>query len=219
MNHNDEEELKDYYGIKCDVYNKNYTDTVEWIIKNQTVKEKVTLFSVYGQAEINLYMKENQLARVYILSDNATSIIQYANRIRNKEMIDKIVVPFKSSNVNTTVIQCSTNIDLDEAKRRLSMIVDNDIKEDNDPIKPIKFNSFLKLRYGFTNDCIEVIDESKNEYKLKEEEYTNYKLIKNVIEFERQYNIVYTRMKDNYFIMNQVELVKDVPDSNLNNSY
>lgn len=211
VNYTIEEELKNCYGIDCDIYNKSYSDTTEYITKNKTVKKQVTAFSVYGQAGINLYIDDDKKVRLYILSDNAMSIIQYANRVRNKEVIDKIIIPYKKSNITNTVLNIDTNIDIEDAKKRLAMLIDERIKTNDDPIQPIeKYDRLLKVRCGFNVNCIECIDIQRNEYILKEENYRNYKLIKNTINYEKQLSIIYTRMKDNYIVMNQIELEKDV---------
>ena len=47
---------------------------------------------------------------------------------------------------------------------------------------------------------------------MREDNYKNYKLIRNTIEFEKQLNVIYSRMKDNYIIMNLIELDKDIVD-------
>ena len=211
-----EDDLKDCYGLDCDVYNKSYKDVVDYITEHQNVRKQITAFSVYGQAGINLYIDSDKKVRLYILSDNAMSIIQYANRVRNKEVIDKIVVPYKKSNINNTTFNIDTTIDIEDAKRRLKMIVDNKVIDSDDPIIPVKYERMLRLSYGFVSSCIKVINDVRNEYELREDNYKNYKLIKNTIEFERQLSVIYSRMKDNYIIMNLIELEKDIKDAKVN---
>lgn len=211
-----EDDLKDCYGLDCDVYNKSYVDVVDYITEHQNVRKQITVFSVYGQAGINLYIDSDKKVRLYILSDNAMSIIQYANRVRNKEVIDKIVVPYKKSNINNTTFNIDTTIDIEDAKRRLKMIVDNKVIDSDDPIIPVKYERMLRLSYGFVSSCIKVINDVRNEYELREDNYRNYKLIKNTIEFERQLSVIYSRMKDNYIIMNLIELEKDIKDAKVN---
>lgn len=207
-----EDDLKDSYGLDCDIYNKSYKDVVDYITEHQNVRKQITAFSVYGQAGINLYIDSDKKVRLYILSDNAMSIIQYANRVRNKEVIDKIVVPYKKDNIRNTTFKIDTTIDIEDAKRRLKLIVDQKVIDSDDPIIPVKYERMFRLTYGFTSSCIKVVNDVRNEYELREDNYKNYKLIRNTIDFERQLSVIYSRMKDNYIIMNLIERDKDDVD-------
>ena len=188
------------------------TSVVDYITEHQNVRKQITAFSVYGQAGINLYIDSDKKVRLYILSDNAMSIIQYANRVRNKEVIDKIVVPYKKDNIRNTTFKIDTTIDIEDAKRRLKLIVDQKVIDSDDPIIPVKYERMLRLTYGFTSSCIKVVNDVRNEYELREDNYKNYKLIRNTIDFERQLSVIYSRMKDNYIIMNLIERDKDDVD-------
>lgn len=190
------------YGLDVDIFNKSYDENKEYILTNNNVRSQITAFSVYGQAGINLYLDSDKKARVYILSKNGLGIIQYANRIRNKEVIDKIVVPYKIEDISSDVIRINEDIDIEEAKHRVNIL--KSIKKDTD-IFTSHTESFLKLRYGMCKDCV-----NWNMMELNESNYTTYKRIKNVTEYERQLQVIYNRMIAAFFEVNFVELTEDV---------
>lgn len=190
-----QEKLKNY-GISCDIFNQNYVDTVNYIIENQNIKEQVTAFSVYGQAGINLWVDKDKRFRVYILSNNALGIIQYANRIRNKECIDKVIIPYRIDKIDNDINKQSTDIDFIEAERKVSII--------NSTIKTFdlfsnKNKSIIELRYGISVDCLDIINDK---YVLNRDRYSSYKLIKNVEEYEKQIQLIYNRLISNDFDVN-----------------
>ena len=190
------------YGLNVDIFNKSYDENKEYILTNNNVRSQITAFSVYGQAGINLYLDSDKKARVYILSKNGLGIIQYANRIRNKEVIDKIVVPYKIEEISSDVIRINDDIDIEEAKHRVNIL--KSIKKDTD-IFTTHTESFLKLRYGMCKDCV-----NWNMMELNEPNYTTYKRIKNVAEYEQQLQVIYNRMIAAFFEVNFVELTEDV---------
>ena len=206
-NYKIEEDFK-MYGLDVDIFNKNYIDNNEFILNNNNVKSQITAFSVYGQAGINLKINDNGLInknskiRIYILNNTALGIIQYANRLRNKELIDKVIVPYKIDNVSSDIYKVSEAIDLEEAKHRVEVL--KSLKKDFD-IFNIKTNTFLKLRYGFNFDCIDW-----NMMLLKDDNYKTYKTIKNVEEYESQLQIIYNRLIAAYFDVDFVELTDDI---------
>lgn len=190
------------YGLDVDIFNKSYDDNKEYILSNDNVKSKITAFSVYGQAGINLYLDKDKKARVYILSNNALGIIQYANRIRNKEVIDKVVVPYKVGKISSEILNVSNEIDEVDAKHRVEVL--KSIRKDYDVFN-LKTESFLKLQYGFNFDCVDW-----NIMELNCRNYTTYKRIKNVEEYENQLQIIYNRMIAAFFDVHFVELTDDV---------
>lgn len=190
------------YGLNVDIFNKSYDENKEYILTNNNVRSQITAFSVYGQAGINLYLDADKKARVYILSKNGLGIIQYANRIRNKEVIDKIVVPYKIDEISSDVIRINDDIDIEEAKHRVNIL--KSIKKETD-IFTTHTESFLKLRYGMCKDCV-----NWNLMELNEPNYTTYKRIKNVAEYEQQLQVIYNRMIAAFFEVNFVELTEDV---------
>ena len=190
------------YGLNVDIFNKSYDENKEYILTNNNVRSQITAFSVYGQAGINLYLDSDKKARVYILSKNGLGIIQYANRIRNKEVIDKIVVPYKIEDISSDVIRINEDIDIEEAKHRVNIL--KSIKKDTD-VFTTHTESFLKLRYGLCKDCV-----NWNMMELNELNYTTYKRIKNVAEYEKQLQVIYNRMIAAFFEVNFVELTEDV---------
>lgn len=181
------------YGIDCDIFNQNFVDTVNYIIEHQNVKEQVTAFSVYGQAGINLWVDNDKKFRVYILSNNSLGIIQYANRIRNKECIDKVIIPYKINKIDNDINKLDTDIDYGEAERKIN-IINSTIKSYD--LFSKKNKSIIELRYGLSIDCLDTID---NKYILNRDRYKSYKLIKNVEEYEKQIQLIYNRLISNDF--------------------
>jgi len=181
------------YGIDCDIFNQNFVDTVNYIIEHQNVKEQVTAFSVYGQAGINLWVDNDKKFRVYILSNNSLGIIQYANRIRNKEYIDKVLIPYRIDKIDNDINKQSTDIDYADAERKISVL--NSTHKDFDLFNP-QTKSIIELKYGINIDCLDTVD---GNFMLNRDRYSSYKLIKNVDEYERQIQIIYNRLIDNDF--------------------
>ena len=77
--------------------------TFEEMIDTKTLTNKVTIISVYGQAGINIHTDDNQKVRLYIQNYNGLAAIQYANRIRNKKSIDKVVIPIKKESISNSI--------------------------------------------------------------------------------------------------------------------
>lgn len=191
-------------GIDCDIFNSNYKENVNYILDNNNIKNNVTIFSVYGQAGINLYIDLDKKVRLYILNNNGLGIIQYANRVRNKNVIDKVVIPFKKAFINNDIEKIDTYIDIDDANRRADVL--------NSTIKPYdifdqKTKSIILLRYGFVIDCLDIMDDK---IVLNESNYKIYKTIKNVETYERQIQIINNRLIENNFNVKYNYLYKDV---------
>ena len=203
-NYQTEEDLK-FYGIECDVFNKQYSETVNFVLNNQTIRKQVTVFSVYGQAGINLYIDTDKKARVYIINDSSLGIIQYANRVRNKEVIDKVVIPYKYSKLNNDIKDLDTSIDCEFAKTRVDMINSNRGRYD---IFDERYKKLFEVTFGMIPEVLDSIDEH---YILNERRYKAYRLIKSVQKYESQMQLIYNRLTTNYFDVNYIYLDKDVP--------
>lgn len=194
------------YGIDCDIFNTNYKDNVEYILNNNTIKNQVTAFSVYGQAGINLYIDTDHKIRIYILNKNGLGIIQYANRIRNKEVIDKVVLGYKISDINNDINKLNFNIDYADGERRVNMI--NSIQKPFD-IFETKTQDIIKLRFGLTYDCLNKIGET---FELNKDNYATYSMIKNVEDYEKQIQVIYNRLIQNSFSVSCKYLDEDIKD-------
>lgn len=191
-------------GIDCDIFNSNYKENVEYILNENNIKNDVTIFSVYGQAGINLYIDLEKKVRLYILNKNALGIIQYANRIRNKQVIDKVIIPYKKSKIDNKIVKIDTNVDIDEAMRKVDVL--------NSTLKPFdifdsKQKSILLLRFGFVTDCL---DRVADKVELNVPNYKIYKMINNVDDYEKQIQIIYNRLIENDFEVSYNYLNKDV---------
>jgi hypothetical protein len=165
------EHLFKCYGMECDVFNSNYTDNVEYVLSNHNVNKQITVFSVYGQAGINLYIDTDKKLRIYIINNTGLGIIQYANRVRNREVIDKIVIGYKYSKINNDISILDQTVDYAEAEKRVDML--NSVQKSFD-IFETKTKDAVKLRFGLLNDYLDKID---NTYSLNRRLYKTYKLI------------------------------------------
>lgn len=190
------------YGLDIDVFNKQYVETTDFILTNENIKKQVTAFSVYGQAGINLYIDTDKKVRIYIANNTGLGIIQYANRVRNKEVIDKVVVFYKKDNICSDVKAVNKEIDLEDAKRRVEVLKSTRKEKD---IFTIDTDSFIKLHYHFNKACVDW-----SLMVLNESHYTNYKIIQNVLDYEKQLQVIYNRLTDAFFDVNMVYLDKDV---------
>lgn len=200
------EELFERSGMKCEVFNTNYTDNVNYILDNHNVFSQITAFSVYGQAGINLYIDTDKKIRIYILNKNGLGIIQYANRVRNKEVIDKVMIGYPSNEVVNDVVPLSYDIDFEKAERTVEIINQNRVVFD---VFDIRTKELIKLNYGIPFECLDTVGDS---VALNREKYKTWKMIKNVAEYERQLQVIYNRLIDNYFDVKINRLLKDTKD-------
>ena len=194
-------------GLDIDIFNTNYTENVEYILDNHNVKKQITAFSVYGQAGINLYIDMDKKLRIYILNKNGLGIIQYANRVRNREVIDKIVLGYKKENVSNNIIKLNYNIDYKEAFEKVKQL--NSIKKINWDLFDQRSKELIKAKFGLHWECLDSVGQL---YELNAEKYKTWKLIKNVEDFEKQIQIIYNRLIANYFKVKVINLQKDIKD-------
>lgn len=202
-NYRNQEDMM-FEKIDADVFNSNYKSTTSYILNNKNVKKQVTIFSVYGQAGINLWVDTDKKMRIYIMNDNGLGIVQYANRVRNKETIDKVVVMYKKSNVTNDIKAIDDFCDITEAKRKVDII--NSTIKDFD-IFSLKNKSIIKLKYGFTNECLDV---HNRKLVLNEKNYECYNIIRNVGVYEKQLQVIYNRLQSNYFDVTVKYLQNDI---------
>lgn len=200
------EHLFKCYGMECDVFNSNYMQNVEYVLSNHNVNKQITVFSVYGQAGINLYIDTDKKLRIYIINNTGLGIIQYANRVRNREVIDKIVLGYKYSKINNDISILDQTVDFEEVEKKVDML--NSIQKQSD-IFDVKTKDVVKLKFGLFDDYLDKVD---NNYLLNRRLYNTYKLIKNVETFESQIQIIYNRLINNNFNVNFVYLTKDPKD-------
>ena len=211
-NWTNEERFKTEGITDIGMFNSHYEDDVERIISKQDVDKQVTLFSVYGQAGINLYIKKYKKARLYILTNNALGIIQYANRVRNKEVIDKVVIPYKKEKISNDVMDANLAADTVDAYCRVDALNKLTHKQrmrmqDADVISIIKSKTVLRFTYGFVAGTLDVVD---NAFVLNEHNYENWYMINETTKYEKQLQVVYNRLIDNYFNIHINYLDEDV---------
>ena len=202
------EELFNCYGLKCDIFNKSYKDNCEWILTNHDVKSQITIFSVYGQAGINLTCANNQdkKFRIYILNSNALGVIQYANRMRCRNLIDKIVIGFKYENMSNTTCQLNTAVDFSDVTKKVEQL---NLAQHKTGVFSLSRKQAIKLKFGLNTDYLDVTDGT---YTINENLFRTYAMIKNVEQYEGQLQIIWNRLIANYFDVHCIYLSEDVKD-------
>lgn len=209
-NYKTEEEFK-YYGLDIDIFNKNYRDNTNWILENENVKNQITAFSVYGQAGINIFIDTTKKIRMYILNNNALSIIQYANRIRNKEVIDKVVIPFKIDRIDNRITPVDEKANFEEAYNKVSMINETIKTNNKDVFKLLSNKQLINLRFGLPTDVLGVVDDN---VVLMENIYETWNIITHICSYESQIQLIYNHLKSNQFDLNYIYLDNDKKQPN-----
>ena len=216
-------------GLNVDMayYKSNFEDT-EFVFKNKRVNGQVAVFSVFGQSGINLF--PDRPVRIYVLNTNGTEIIQYLNRVRNKERIDKITVYFKRDNIRNRKPEFSNKIDYDTADKKIDNINrtyrTGDYKEYNDG-KTLEISNLFDIkRNGFRNHLfymrfgliLDVITKNFNEdnniewFSLNSDVYKTWQLCKKTREYESSIQTIYYRLKTNYCDIDTIYSDEDIPD-------
>ena len=213
-NHKDVENFE-WEGIESFIFNSKYKENVEEMINTKTLTNKVTIISVYGQAGINIHTDDNQKVRLYIQNYNGLAAIQYANRIRNKKSIDKVVIPVKKDIISNDIKRLSMFNDrelkllLEDANKKIG-IINSGIIDRKDIFSSDLYMKFI-YRLGLKNDFLYKID---NELRLDENNYITYKEMMKVNEYENQVQVLYNRLIDNYFDVDVKYLDNDINTNN-----
>lgn len=187
-----------------DIYIRSYEENVNIINETHNISGQVALFSVYGQVGINLdKLNVDDRIRVYILSNYACDIIQYANRIRNKKLIDKVIIPIKKSSIKTKYnnLKLSNNVDLEEIK-----LIENKINN----IMCVGHKNVTKSPYILNIPKCIIYEDGKKLF-INDSCWKIYNNIKETRQYEMQTQVIWNRLIDAYFdveIIN-VETIKD----------
>jgi len=201
------EELFKKYGLECTVFNSKFTENVNAIISAKNVISQITAFSVYGQAGINLYIDANKKVRVYIPNSNGMNIIQYSNRIRNKEVIDKVVIGYKQDNISNGVVPIEANISYEDIPEKVEQL-NKILFYENNPMGSVHRSAII-LKQGLNEEYLDKID---GKYVVNESLYPIDYRIKQVDLYERQIQVIYDRLIQNDFEVKETYLDEDVPD-------
>jgi hypothetical protein len=170
-------------GLKVDaVYNKNYTEDVKVINDSEQLSGQVVLVSAYGQAGVNIYARPNECVKIFVLSSNAIAVIQYLNRIRNKEHIDSVQLYVCRADINNTLTTFDV-VDIDGAKKRVEYI--NEVQKADD--------YYLKRYLGLAKSVLDVVD---GKTVLNENKFKVLQTINNVCQTEKQIQMLYNRLID-----------------------
>lgn len=182
-------------GIAVDLlYNKRFDEDVEFVNRTHSLKGQVTLCSTYGQAGINIYADSNQLVRLYIISDCALSIIQYANRIRNKDRVESINIVYKAEKVRNSIKPYSVP-DRYDLEQRLA-VINSSYSADKDWL--------IECRLGLREMYLKEIDDAdgKRVRAIDNDIYNAFVNCGSVVMYESQLQLIYNRLADANFLFN-----------------
>jgi hypothetical protein len=141
-----------------------------------------------------------------VLNKNGLGIIQYANRVRNKEVIDKVMIGYPCNEVVNDIVPLKYDVDYKEAEQTVEIINKNRVVFD---VFDIRTKELIKLNYGIPFECLDIIGD---QVALNRDKYKTWKMIKNVSEYERQLQVIYNRLVDNDFEVKITRLLKDTKD-------
>ena len=201
------EDLFEKYGLECTVFNSKFTENVNAIITAKNVISQISAFSVYGQAGINLYIDPDKKVRVYIPNSNGMNIIQYSNRIRNKEVIDKVIIGYKRENISNDIIPIDNNISYEDIPERVEQL-NKILFYQSDPMGRVN-RSAIVLKQGLNEEYLDKVD---GKYVINESLYPIGYRIKQVDRYEKQIQVIYDRLIQNDFEVTRTYLDEDVPD-------
>ena len=178
-------------GIKVDlVYNKNFKEDCDYVNSAQYNVKGTMLVSAYGQLGINLYTAPGEKVKVYILEENAISIIQYMNRIRNTESIEEVNVFFNREKASNSVMDYPLVSEKEMITKTLEM--KRRIEKTND-LNSLDLNNNRIIRFDErVNRDIIIKDDSGD--KLNEELYHLLLQIEGVKKYEQQFPIICQRL-------------------------
>lgn len=187
--------------IVDDIYIRSYENNVKTINETHNINGQVAVFSVYGQVGINLdKIDVESNIRVYILSNYACDIIQYANRIRNKQLIDKIIIPVKKSSINAKYkpIKLSNNINLEEIEC---------IEQKINKVMSVSHRNVTNSAYilGIPQH---IIYSDGNVLKINYGCWKMYNNIKETRQYELQTQVIWNRLIDAYFDVKIISVEK-----------
>lgn len=206
VNYKTEESFKKY-GLNCYVFNSKYEENVRNVLKNQTVISQISAFSIYGQAGINLYIEPDKRVRVYIINNGGMGIIQYANRIRNKEVIDKVMIGYPKKDVKNGIRKIREKVDLSRAEQIVEQL-NKTIHYDKNPFS-MKNLSIIKLKWGLDT---QYLDRLEGGWSINPSLYETHFRIKEVDRYERQLQVINDRLEQNDFTVTYNYLEKDTDD-------
>lgn len=190
------------------LYNKQIENDVNYARENHQMKGNSGLFSVYGQAGINLHA--NNPIRIYILDNSGMNIIQYANRFRNREMIESVNIFYNIQQLSSHLKQKDV-LSEDEIKIKINKL---------SSIYKTMFNKnrlMMKIKFGLDFEYIDCDKNSDGDVDpsmmhLNTKKYDVYQKIQKVQNLECQMQMIYNRFISNYFVPNFIYLDDDISD-------
>ena len=215
------QEMKERFerrGISIDcVYNKQFTEDVNYVNNNRDVIGRVTLVSAYGQAGINIETSDSRRFRVYIINTNAMSIIQYANRLRNKKAIESINLFYRRDELHSAVKQMEGD-DYGDVVRRVASL--NAMQKQKDKSIFSQDERYINLNLNLSLCYLDIVNnENGRRYFINNDHFVTYNDIMMQNEYEKQMQVIYNRLIDAYFEPQFEYLEEDVEDSGINGKF
>lgn len=198
------------------MYNKANTDLQNELLTTNTISNGVSILSVYNQVGINIKTKnKKQKFLVVILNTIAVNIIQYANRFRDKDDVEKIVVYLQRDSINNYKEEYNMlTYDLEKQQALVNIDkynIDNNLPTNND-IFNIKTQNLFTINKHHLNLCY--MDKINGKYELNHNRYNTYWHIIMVQRYERQFQVIYNRLIDSGYKVKIDELDEDVKSIN-----
>lgn len=200
-------------GIFVDMtYNKLFDEDVAFINDTHTVKGQVVLCSVYGQAGININATENQIMRLYVCNNNAMSIIQYTNRIRNKDRVESINIYRKRCDI-TDYVKPFDN----RSKAEIQKILEYYDKTNQYSSLFRKQTTYINVKLGLSSEYIELVEDinGTKHHIINDDKFNIFSTIQSTEKYESQMQIVYNRLIDAYYEPRFIYLEEDDKDTRL----
>jgi len=178
-------------GIKVDwVYNKNFKEDCDHVNSTHYNVKGTMLVSAYGQMGISLYTAPGEKVKVYIIEENAISIIQYMNRIRNTESIEEVNVFFNREKNPNNLVDYHVLSEKEKTAKTLEM--KKRIEKTNELNSPDNCNNRI-IRYDErVNRDVIIKDDSGD--SLNEELYHLLLQIEGVRKYEQQFLVICQRL-------------------------
>lgn len=171
-------------GVRIDtMYNKSFKDDVKSVQATKHINGRVCFMSTFASVGVNIYPAGNERYKLFIINENACAIIQYANRLRVRGAIDGINVYVRRSSISNGVRPLSDfALERAEYDKQVRTMNVGDCAMDD------------VLRWWKDYPFIHNVD---GRWCIDEREYEIYDTISQTIDFESQTQIVYNRLIDN----------------------
>lgn len=195
-------------GISIDfIYNSQFIENIQYTQYNHDFGGNSAAVSVKGQAGINI--KTTSPTRIYIFSEEANSIIQYANRFRNREYINSINIFYPKVKINNKFPNWNELYHYQTSLEDMKQLIEeaNLIYRDSTPQTRYLIQNKFNIKF---QAYIDFIDDKLN---LNSNKFLMYNKINATKEYESYMQVIYNRLIQSFFQPNFVYLDDDIKDS------